>query len=59
VTLVGYGADDKTGTPFWLVKNSYGSGWGDAGYVRIERGVNKCGIESYPFAGIPSAAVRT
>lgn len=48
VLLVGYGTDGKD---YWKVKNSWGSSWGEAGYIRIERGSDKCGIgdsASYP-----------
>jgi hypothetical protein len=51
ITLVGYGTDADTGKDYWLVKNSFGAGWGDAGYVRMARGVNMCGIEDFP-AGV-------
>lgn len=49
VLNVGYGVDGST--PYWKIKNSWGTGWGEGGYIRIQRGVDKCGVAdaaSYP-----------
>lgn len=35
VNIVGYGRDGQTGLAYWLIANSYGSTWGEAGFGRI------------------------
>lgn len=50
VVLVGYDTSDDN-TDFWLVKNSWGSFWGEKGYIKILRNINsrygQCGIARY------------
>jgi cathepsin L len=36
VTLVGYGVDPVEG-PYWTIRNSWGTYWGENGHIRIQR----------------------
>merc|ERR1712139_645403 len=42
VQLVGY--DTTASTPYWKVRNSWGTSWGENGFIRLPMGQNACGI---------------
>jgi len=47
--ILAAGYDTSAG--YWLVKNSWGTSWGESGYIRLKYGSNECGIAngaSYP-----------
>lgn len=41
VAIVGYTEDA------WIIKNSWGTDWGEDGFFKLRRGVNACGIAEY------------
>jgi len=42
VLIVGF--NDANSPPYWIVKNSWGTSWGENGYIRLEKGTDQCGI---------------
>lgn len=53
VTLIGYGQSKKN-TNFWMLRNSWGSWWGEEGNIRLLRrdtDAKECGIDHQPEVG--------
>jgi len=59
VQLVGY---DTTGsTPYWKVRNSWATVWGEEGFIRLPMGQNSCGLANlvtYATASLEEAAPK-
>ena len=60
VAIVGYGKTQQ-GTKYWIVRNSWGTEWGEQGYIRMLRGTSDpeglCGLAmeaSYPIKSSPN-----
>lgn len=52
VLITGYKSQDITKVPYWEFRNSWGTDFGDAGYAKLELGINAFGVESdnwYPL----------
>jgi len=52
VLIVGF--NTAASTPYWIVKNQWGTSWGENGYIRLEYGTNQCGLSEDPSSSIVS-----
>lgn len=54
ITAYGYGKDGDS--QYWLIKNSWGSDWGEKGFIRVLRhdpaGEKYCGTDNDPAQGV-------
>jgi cathepsin F len=53
VQLAGY-ATSSSGQKYWIVKNSWGANWGEAGYIWLVEGVNMCGVADEVYMTVSS-----
>jgi len=57
VTAYGYGTDN--GAKYWNIRNSYGSKWGEHGFIRLKRtGDKHCGMDRNVEEGVACKGVK-
>jgi len=55
ILIVGYGSKkdiEQRMVNYWIIKNSWGADWGEQGYILLERGVGKCGVNLFACSSI-------
>ncbi|CAD5230537.1 unnamed protein product [Bursaphelenchus okinawaensis] len=50
LAVIGYGVEK--GQKYWLLKNSWGPAHGEAGYIKMRRGVNSCGFAKNVYTAL-------
>ncbi|KAA0165852.1 hypothetical protein FNF28_03358 [Cafeteria roenbergensis] len=51
ISLAGYGVDQATGKTYFILRNSWGTPWGEEGWMRIDSDSN--GVSTACSAGVP------
>lgn len=53
ISVVGWGYDATLDKQYWIIRNSWGSYWGELGFMRLVLGENQLGIEKTCAFAIP------
>ena len=50
--VLAVGFDDSHVPPYWIIKNSWGTSWGEQGYMRLVKGAHQCLLGDYSTTAI-------
>jgi len=53
ISIVGWGYDASIDKQYWIIRNSWGSYWGELGFMKLVLGENQLGIEKSCAFAIP------
>lgn len=53
ISIVGWGFDESLQKQYWVIRNSWGSYWGELGFMRLVLGENQLGIEKTCAFALP------
>ncbi|KNC75415.1 hypothetical protein SARC_12059 [Sphaeroforma arctica JP610] len=56
IEVVGWGEED--GVPFWKIRNSWGTFWGEMGFFKLRRGTNELQVEQDCWAAVPDISME-
>lgn len=49
VNLIGYDTSSSSSSSYWILKNQWGTSWGESGYFRVAMNSNPCLIQKYAW----------
>lgn len=54
IAIVGWGYDEKEDKEYWILRNSWGTMWGDGGFAKVQMWQDNVGVESDCAYALPA-----